>query len=283
MTPAAHLTEAVTSLSRPLKQSILLGLDLAAALSAAALVSVLLPSVPLASAHLAVVALVPIASASLGLHKIKLNTFGSDGILRSAGLALFATIAARALARLAGSPLPDLALILFALLFLLSAVAFRWALLHLYLALIHHRHPRSPVILYGAGSTGLQLAAALRQSRSTRPIAFLDDNPSLQGMTLAGLRVHPPAALPQLLAQHDATRVILAMPRLTGPRQHAIVGRLLPLGVSIQTVPSFDDLLSRGMACRRCNPFPRTTSSTAAPFPPPRPKPSAPIRAATSL
>jgi FlaA1/EpsC-like NDP-sugar epimerase len=256
MTRAAHLAEAATSLSRPVKQAILLYLDLVAALTATGLALALHPSVPLAPAHLALVALVPLASASLGLHKIKLITYGSDGILRSAGLALFTTIAARALARLAGSPLPDLALILFALLFLLSAVACRWALLHLYLMLIHHRHPRSRVILYGAGSNGLQLAAALRQSRTTCPVAFLDDNPSLQGMTLAGLRVYRPAALPQLLAQHDATRVILAMPRLSAPRQQAIASRLRPLGVTIQTVPSFDDLLCHGMPVQTLQPVP---------------------------
>lgn len=244
MSAASRLTDAATGLGRRSKQIIMLGLDLASGLAAATLAFSLHPGATATPALIVLAAFIPATAAVLGLHRIKLNTYGSDGILRSLALALIVTIAARTISRLAASPLPDPALILFALLFLLITVAARWALLHLYLWLLHLRQPRRPVILYGAGSTGLQLAAALRQSDTTRPVAFVDDNPALHGMTLAGLRVHAPAALPHLIAQHDASRVIIAAPRLARPRQQAIARTLAPLGVEVQTVPSFDVLLS---------------------------------------
>jgi FlaA1/EpsC-like NDP-sugar epimerase len=248
MSAVSRLTDAATTLSRPRKQAILLGLDLVAALTAAALAFALHPA-PIgtpATSLVALAGLVPTAAAALGLHRIKLNTYERDGILRSAALALFTAIGARALGRLSGIPLPDSALTLFALLFLSIAVTARWALLHLYLLLLHRQHPRGPVILYGAGATGLQLAAALARSETTRPVAFLDDSPALQGMTLAGLHVYPPAALPKLLALHGAARVILAMPRLGPARQQAIARRLRPFAIDIQTVPSFDQILGSG-------------------------------------
>lgn len=48
----------------------------------------------------------------------------------------------------------------------------------------------SNVIVYGAGSAGMQLALALSHSRDQRPIAFIDDEPLLHKQDINGLKVY---------------------------------------------------------------------------------------------
>ncbi len=236
-----------SSISRAHKRIVLLALDLAAVLAAAFIAAwlhdiplgLLLPLAP------PLTCLIVVGSAVLGLPRIKLDAYESDGILRSAALAAIALIAVRGLARLAGVPIPDLALVLFAMIFFLAGVGGRVGMLHVYRALLGRGRSREAVILYGAGETGLQLAAALRRHETIRPVAFLDDNPVLHGMTLAGLRVHPPSEVASLAQRHGVGRVILTLPSHPPPRLRRIAGRLHPLGLGVQAVPSFAQLIGQ--------------------------------------
>ncbi|WBY07946.1 hypothetical protein PIB19_22330 [Sphingomonas sp. 7/4-4] len=48
------------------------------------------------------------------------------------------------------------------------------------------------VLIYGAGVSGRQLAAAITSRREMRVMGFLDDNRELQGASINGIRVHSP-------------------------------------------------------------------------------------------
>ena len=54
------------------------------------------------------------------------------------------------------------------------------------------------VVIYGAGSAGIQLASALRVSQEMQPVAFIDKNPTLQGTYLGGIKVFHPDMLEKL-------------------------------------------------------------------------------------
>lgn len=101
-----------------------------------------------------------------------------------------------------------------------------------------------PVAIYGAGVAGIQLASALRKSREVRPVVFVDDNPSLHGLIIAGLKVQPSEALRADIERHDIRRVLLAMPSQTEARQNAIAEQLRALNVEVQALPSYVDLIS---------------------------------------
>ncbi len=235
----------IDHLTRTQKRGILLGLDLAAALVALIAVARLHAVSPSVVACLALGVLVLALSASLGLHRIKLNTYEKAGALRTAVVAFLAALALKSLARLDNTALPDTAVLLFGLAFLLIAVGARVALLHLLLVVLRHGRPRSAVLIYGAGDTGLQLAAALRRHDTIVPVAFLDDSSALHGMTLAGLRVFSPASALRLAKARGAKRVILAMPALSAPRQTRIARTLQAEGFEVQTVPSFAQLIGQ--------------------------------------
>jgi FlaA1/EpsC-like NDP-sugar epimerase len=194
----------------------------------------ILPSLALVAAAL---------SLWLGLPAIRLNAYERHAV----GLtAIFSVLLAGAFATL--TALSDLSLpagtpVMFGVLYFLLAVASRVVLYQIVTAIYRRAQPQSQVLIYGAGTTGTQLANALRTHESINPVAFIDDNSSLQGMTLAGLPVYPPARLADLVAARKIRRVLLAMPSLSQPKQAQIARRLQKMGLEVQALPSFAQLI----------------------------------------
>ena len=104
---------------------------------------------------------------------------------------------------------------------------------------------RSGVLIYGAGRTGRQLAAALAQDDKIRPVAFVDDDPRLQSLTIEGLRVHPARDIDALTAKHDIRRIVLAMPSATDGQRERLSRALQKTGCDVHALPSFADLVTR--------------------------------------
>lgn len=101
---------------------------------------------------------------------------------------------------------------------------------------------RRNVLIYGAGSAGVQLASALEFSRELRPAAFVDDSPSLNNQMINGLKVHAPELLEDLLLNHSITEVLLAMPSAPRSRRNEIMRLLERFAVSVRSLPGLDEL-----------------------------------------
>jgi len=101
---------------------------------------------------------------------------------------------------------------------------------------------RRRVAIYGAGSAGAQLAAALAHSRELLPVALLDDAPALQGRQVGALRVHDPARLPELIDRLDIAEILLAIPSASRQRRNEILARLESLPVHVRTLPGVAEL-----------------------------------------
>ncbi|KRA97630.1 capsular biosynthesis protein [Devosia sp. Root685] len=101
---------------------------------------------------------------------------------------------------------------------------------------------QTAAIIYGAGDAGIQLAQSLRSTHMV--VAFVDDNPALHRRELAGVRVHSPGALEELIAEHGVKDVILSIPSLTSQRRKEIVASVSKHGVKIRALPSIVDLVT---------------------------------------
>lgn len=101
-----------------------------------------------------------------------------------------------------------------------------------------------PVVIYGAGHSGMQLAAALATSARYRVAAFVDDRLSLQGRVVRSLTVYSPSELHQLKEKGICEQVFLAMPSLTKSRRRDLLELLQGLAVKVQVVPGLDELAS---------------------------------------
>ncbi len=102
--------------------------------------------------------------------------------------------------------------------------------------------PTSRTLIYGAGSSGRQLAAALADRRTSSVVGFLDDDRSLRGARIDGLQVHRPADLNELVRQEGVTEVLLALPSVPQSRRNEIIRDLHPLSITVRTLPGLLDL-----------------------------------------
>ncbi|SDO01711.1 NDP-sugar epimerase, includes UDP-GlcNAc-inverting 4,6-dehydratase FlaA1 and capsular polysaccharide biosynthesis protein EpsC [Lutimaribacter pacificus] len=238
----------VTSLSRFQKRLIFLTLDIAM-VPLAVLLAVALTGTPPEGARivwltLAISAIAALAAILTGLPRIKLNAYESRGIVRTALFAALTGLGGLAVNHLMLHPLFPRAFVTVTMAYLILSVSWRVLLRQALIAIYRRGQDRMRVIVYGAGRTGQQLAAALRTDDAVTPVAFVDDNPALQGLVVAGLPVFAPLELAALTARHRIDRIVLAMPSVDARAQMRIARRLRPLGVELHSLPSFATLVS---------------------------------------
>jgi len=100
------------------------------------------------------------------------------------------------------------------------------------------------VAIYGAGTAGNQLLAALRMGRVMRPVAFIDDDSDLANRVISGLQVYKPKHLQQMIKESGAQEILLALPRASRARRKEILAFLEPYPLHVRSVPAFADLAS---------------------------------------
>ena len=101
---------------------------------------------------------------------------------------------------------------------------------------------RQNVLIYGAGSAGIQLATALSYSRELRPIAFIDDDPGLSNHHIIGMKVHTSSELEQLIISMNIKEVLLAIPSISRIQRNKIINRLESYPVLVRSVPGVSEL-----------------------------------------
>ncbi|PRD67318.1 polysaccharide biosynthesis protein [Malikia spinosa] len=98
------------------------------------------------------------------------------------------------------------------------------------------------VLVFGAGSAGRQLVGALHNSPEMEAVAFLDDDASLHGQILKGLKIHDPAKLPELVERLQIDLVLLAIPSASRQRRNEIVELASQAHVQVRTLPGIMEL-----------------------------------------
>jgi FlaA1/EpsC-like NDP-sugar epimerase len=104
------------------------------------------------------------------------------------------------------------------------------------------RASRPKVLIYGAGRTGRQLAAAMANSHEMRVVGFLDDDDRLHGHVLNGQPIYNPTDLDNLTTTLNISDVLLAMPSLSRKRRNEILSQIRLARVAVRTLPSVTDL-----------------------------------------
>ncbi len=110
-----------------------------------------------------------------------------------------------------------------------------------YLSILKHAS-RPKVLIYGAGTTGRQLAAAMANSHEMQVAGFLDDDDRLHGHVLNGQPIYNPADLDNLATTLTISDVLLAMPSLSRRRRNEILSQVRCARVAVRTLPSVNDL-----------------------------------------
>ena len=98
------------------------------------------------------------------------------------------------------------------------------------------------VLIYGAGSAGRQLAAALKTSPELVVVGLLDDDDRLHGQVLNGLKIYDPATIVALVKKLYVTQVFLAMPSASRARRNEILELISAAHVQVRTLPGVLEL-----------------------------------------
>jgi len=98
------------------------------------------------------------------------------------------------------------------------------------------------VVIYGAGSAGIQLASALRVSKEIQPIAFIDQNPSLHGTYLGGIRILHPKKLQRLILKGKVDEVLIAMPSASKSNLRNLLKEIECYSIKVRILPGLAEL-----------------------------------------
>lgn len=190
----------------------------------------------------------------LGLNRIQLKAFESHAIGLTALHATLLGLATAVMDDLAGYGTSFATFINFALLYFFISIGARMLMLQVLLAVYRSGQPQCRLLIYGAGQTGRQLAAALRTDQATITVAFVDDSETLQTTLIQGLTVYSPLTIEALIKARKIDRVVLAMPSMTKPKQEQLSRRLRDLGLDVHTVPSFAQLTGQAPITEQLQP-----------------------------
>ncbi|OGQ57681.1 MAG: capsular biosynthesis protein, partial [Deltaproteobacteria bacterium RIFCSPLOWO2_02_FULL_53_8] len=104
------------------------------------------------------------------------------------------------------------------------------------------RQAEGRLLIYGAGTAGVQTASAMGISRQFSLLGFVDDDAAKVGRSINGVPVFAPPEVPGLLAQLGVTDILLALPSSSRERRNRIIDSLRSLPVHIRTLPGLADL-----------------------------------------
>jgi FlaA1/EpsC-like NDP-sugar epimerase len=97
-------------------------------------------------------------------------------------------------------------------------------------------------IVFGAGSAGRQLEAALERTSEMVVVAFADDNRTLHGAFLHGKPVHNSDDLAGLVERYGATDFLVAVPSATRTRRREIIESVAGTNAKIRILPGVVDI-----------------------------------------
>ena len=181
----------------------------------------------------------------LGIPQIQLNAYEGRALAKTAIFSVYLTGVLAGLAWIFGLEVPFGLTVVFGISFFMFSAVSRVLMYQIVTAIYRREIPRRRVLIYGAGTTGTQLAAALRSHEGIDPVAFVDDNTALQGVQIAGLPVFTPARIAQIAEERQISRVLLAIPSLSQPKQAQIARRLQAMGLEVQSCPPSRSLSAR--------------------------------------
>jgi FlaA1/EpsC-like NDP-sugar epimerase len=106
------------------------------------------------------------------------------------------------------------------------------------------KQKKEKVLIYGAGDAGRQLLTALRQGSEYQVVAFIDDDKTIKGRIINGIKVYRPHHLSELVNKESISQVLLAMPSVPAHRKKQIIQKIEPLPVYVKTMPVLADIVS---------------------------------------
>jgi FlaA1/EpsC-like NDP-sugar epimerase len=128
----------------------------------------------------------------------------------------------------------------FILIFFLSAFRISFKLLYNQYAPYKVSITNKELIIYGAGEAGIMVKRSFEQNtrHGRKVIAFIDDNPKLQGKSAEGVKIYPSDVdFNYLITDPNNVLVIVAINNISTFRKKRIIETCLKYNVEVKTIP----------------------------------------------
>jgi FlaA1/EpsC-like NDP-sugar epimerase len=185
-----------------------------------------------------------------GLYKLVTRFIGPEGTTRIyVAVIIAALLWAVAVLMMAVKDHPRSVIVIYALIAaLLIRLSRQWAGAMLLRAAPEHKalsfDKRKPVIIYGAGSLGIQLLRALNETGGYKMVAFIDPDPSLAGQFVHGVKVLRPERIGKVIADENVKEVLLATPSALRGERRLALKVLEAFPVVVKTLPALEEIAS---------------------------------------
>ncbi len=185
-----------------------------------------------------------------GLYKLVTRFIGPEGTTRIyIAVIIAALLWAVAVLMMAVKDHPRSVIVIYALIAaLLIRLSRQWAGAMLLSAAPEHKpvsfDARKPVIIYGAGTLGIQLLRALNETGGYKMVAFIDPNPSLAGQLVHGVKVLRPEKIGKVIADENVKEVLLATPSALRADRRLALKVLEAFPVVVKTLPALEEIAS---------------------------------------
>ncbi|MEL0239054.1 MAG: nucleoside-diphosphate sugar epimerase/dehydratase [Gammaproteobacteria bacterium] len=103
--------------------------------------------------------------------------------------------------------------------------------------LLSSKSAEKKVVIYGAGSAGIQLSEALKVSSEMQPIAFFDSDPLLENTFLGGLKILNPSKLQKFTKRNGINEVLIAMPSASKSTLSNLLKEIEGLAIKVRILP----------------------------------------------
>ena len=105
-----------------------------------------------------------------------------------------------------------------------------------------HRRNKPNVFIYGAGSTGRDLAYSLTNGEDYNPTVLFDDDDKKIGQIIYGLRVHSYDDFYKLQHLYQPVKLLIAINNISKEKRLRLVDKLSEWPLELQSVPSVEDI-----------------------------------------
>ncbi|NVO99668.1 polysaccharide biosynthesis protein [Photobacterium damselae subsp. damselae] len=106
----------------------------------------------------------------------------------------------------------------------------------------YYRRKKPNVFIYGAGSTGRELAYALISGEEYHPVVIIDDDHNKVGQIIFGLRVHHSSEFEELQSLYKPVKLLLAINNITKGQRLRLIEATSQWPIAVQSVPSVEDI-----------------------------------------
>jgi len=185
-----------------------------------------------------------------GLYKLVTRFIGPEGTTRIYIAVIMATVLWALVVLMSGVKVhPRSVIVIYGLIAAgLIRLSRQWASSLLLKAAPQHKpvsfDERKRVIIYGAGTIGIQLLRALNETGQYKTVAFIDSNPSLAGQVVHGVKVLRPEKIGKMIAEENVKEVLLATPSALRGERRVAIRALEAFPVVVKTLPALEEIAS---------------------------------------